>query len=44
VPTAQLIRRWWPGVPVEGDMSGKNGFFDCSKARRMLGWEHHERE
>ncbi|KZT50584.1 NAD(P)-binding protein [Calocera cornea HHB12733] len=43
-PTGELINRWWPSVPIKGDMSGNRGFFDCSKAKRMLGWVHVEQE
>jgi len=43
-PTSALIKRWWSGVPIKGDMSGNKGFFNCDKARRMLGWEHMETE
>ena len=30
----------YPEVPVRGDLSGANGFFDCSKADSILGWRH----
>ncbi|EJT99460.1 UDP-galactose 4-epimerase [Dacryopinax primogenitus] len=43
-PTMELIQKWWPGVPIKGDMSGTKGFFDCSKAHKMLGWVHVEQE
>lgn len=38
----ELRERYWPDVPVrEGkDVSGKLGFFDCSKAEKLLGWQH----
>lgn len=34
----------YPDVPVKegSDVSGKKGFFDCSKAERMLGWVHED--
>ncbi|TRM65067.1 hypothetical protein BD626DRAFT_490797 [Schizophyllum amplum] len=37
-----LRLEYWPDVPVkEGkDVSGQKGFFDCSKAQRLLGWVH----
>lgn len=37
-----LREQHWAEVPVkEGrDMSGRAGFFDCSKAERLLGWTH----
>lgn len=34
----------WPNVPItEGkDVSGRKGFFDCSKAEALLGWVHRD--
>nr|VWO96450.1 Nucleoside-diphosphate-sugar epimerase [Ganoderma boninense] len=42
VPTVELYERYWKEVPIkEGkDLSGHKGFFDCSKAERLLGWVH----
>ncbi|PIL35400.1 hypothetical protein GSI_02126 [Ganoderma sinense ZZ0214-1] len=42
VPTMELYERYWKDVPIkEGkDLSGHKGFFDCSKAERLLGWVH----
>jgi nucleoside-diphosphate-sugar epimerase len=40
VPSLELARRFFPDVPVRGDLSGQRGFFDCSKAERLLGWVH----
>jgi UDP-glucose 4-epimerase len=39
-PTLELARRFFPDVPVRGDLSGNRSFFDSSKAERMLGWRH----
>lgn len=38
----ELWQTYWRHVPLkEGkDLSGKKGFFDCSKAERLLGWVH----
>ena len=38
----ELWKRYWKDVPIkEGkDLSGHKGFFDCSKAERLLGWVH----
>ncbi|KAF5359212.1 hypothetical protein D9756_003130 [Leucocoprinus leucothites] len=38
----ELKAKFWPDVPVkEGfEISGRKGFFDCSKAERLLGWVH----
>ncbi|KZP31792.1 NAD(P)-binding protein [Athelia psychrophila] len=37
-----LRQKYWSNVPVKGggSFSGKQGFFDCSKAERLLGWVH----
>ena len=37
VPTLDLVRKHHPGIPMRGDLSGRNSLFDSSKARRMLG-------
>lgn len=39
-PSLELAQRFYPDVPVRGDLSGNRGFFDCSKAERLLGWRH----
>jgi UDP-glucose 4-epimerase len=39
-PTLELARRFFPEVPVRGDLSGNRSFFDSSKAERLLGWRH----
>ncbi|KAF8207594.1 NAD-binding protein [Mycena galopus ATCC 62051] len=40
--TSELIKEYWPDVPLkEGKtMNGNAGFFDCSKAKELLGWVH----
>ncbi|KAL0573408.1 hypothetical protein V5O48_008556 [Marasmius crinis-equi] len=40
--SGELKERYWPDVPVrEGhEIRGSRGFFDCSKAERLLGWVH----
>jgi len=40
VPSLELKERYFPDVEVRGDLSGNRGFFDCSKAERLLGWRH----
>src|SRR5712692_8201530 len=40
VPSLELAQRFFPNVPIRGDLSGHRGFFDCSKAERLLGWQH----
>lgn len=39
-PTLELARKFFPNVPVRGDLSGNRSFFDSSKAERMLNWKH----
>lgn len=41
-PSLDLVQRFYPTMPVRGDMSGQRSFFDSSKAERMLGWKHDE--
>ena len=36
----ELAHRHYPNTAIRGDLSGHNGFFDCSKAERILGWRH----
>jgi UDP-glucose 4-epimerase len=36
----ELKQKFFPDVPVHGDLSGHKSFFDCSKAERLLGWKH----
>ena len=36
----ELKAKFYPDVPVRGDLSGCKSFFDSSKAERMLGWKH----
>lgn len=40
LPSLELRQRHYPDVPLRGDLSGHRGFFDCSKAERLLGWQH----
>ncbi|MBI5876611.1 MAG: NAD(P)-dependent oxidoreductase [Chloroflexi bacterium] len=40
VPSLELAREFHPQVPVRGDLSGRNSFYDSRKAERMLGWTH----
>lgn len=39
-PSLELAARHFPTVPIIGDMSGTNSFFNSSKAQRLLGWVH----
>lgn len=40
VPSLELAQRFFPDVPIKGDLSGYNSFFNSSKAERLLGWKH----
>lgn len=40
VPSLDLAARFYPDVPITGDMTGHASFFDCSKARALMGWTH----
>lgn len=40
IPSLELAARFYPDVPVRGDLSGRRSFFDSSKAGRLLGWHH----
>jgi nucleoside-diphosphate-sugar epimerase len=42
-PTLELAGLLFPEVPVTGDLSGRNGFYNCAKAERLLGWKHNAR-
>lgn len=42
VPSMDLKTRFFPDVPVRGNLSGYQGFFDCTRAERLLGWKHDE--
>ncbi|MGQ0600502.1 MAG: NAD-dependent epimerase/dehydratase family protein [Anaerolineales bacterium] len=41
-PSLELAQRFFPHVPVRGDLSGNRSFFDSSKAERVLGWRHEQ--
>jgi UDP-glucose 4-epimerase len=36
--SADLHRRWFPGVPLRGPLAGRQGFWDCARATQLLGW------
>ena len=38
VPSADLARKYFPGIEVRGDEKGHWSFHDCSRAARMLGF------
>jgi UDP-glucose 4-epimerase len=39
-PSLELARRFFPDVPVTGDLSGHASFFSSHRAERLLGWKH----
>lgn len=36
----ELKQKFFPDVPVRGDLSGHKSFFNSGKAERLLGWKH----
>lgn len=38
-PTMELLRRWAPDVEIRADIPGTGGGYDCSAAKRIIGWE-----
>jgi len=42
IPSEELARRVYPRVPLQGDLTGRRGFYDCRKAEQLLGWRHGE--
>jgi UDP-glucose 4-epimerase len=40
LPTLELIRQFFPQVPVKADLSGNRAFFSSAKAEKLLGWSH----
>lgn len=39
-PSLKLAQKHYPGTPIRGDLSGNTGFYNCSKAEKILGWKH----
>ncbi len=42
IPTEEVIRREYPGVPIRSPLPGFASALDISKAKRILGWEPQE--
>ena len=38
-PTMDLIRRWAPDLEIRQEIPGTGGGYDCSAAKRVIGWE-----
>lgn len=36
----ELAKRHYPSVEFRKELGPEEGFYDCSKAKRLLGWEH----
>jgi nucleoside-diphosphate-sugar epimerase len=37
-----LAQQYYPNAVHKPQLTGTCGFFDCSKAERLLGWKHHQ--
>lgn len=44
IPSADLLKKYYPDVPIKGDLSGNQGLWSTEKTQRILGWEHFETE
>jgi nucleoside-diphosphate-sugar epimerase len=40
LPSLELAARFFPHVPIRGDLSGHRSFFSTAKAEHLLGWTH----
>jgi len=40
IPSLELKQKYFPNVPVRGDLSENKSFFNASKAEHLLGWKH----
>ncbi|GAB4431777.1 MAG: NAD(P)-dependent oxidoreductase [Chloroflexi bacterium OHK40] len=40
-PSYELAQRYYPAVPIRGDLSGTTAFFTSARAEQVLGWRHH---
>ncbi len=39
-PSLLLKEKYYPDVPIKGDLSDHKGFYNCQNAERLLGWRH----
>jgi UDP-glucose 4-epimerase len=39
-PSATLKERYFPEVPVRGELLGRQSFYSTAKAEQLLGWKH----
>ena len=40
IPSREAAARFFPGIPIKGELSGRDAFFSSKKAERILGWKH----
>jgi len=43
-PSVELAKKYYPNTEIRAGLEGNNGFWDISKAKELLGWEHTETE
>jgi nucleoside-diphosphate-sugar epimerase len=41
-PSRDLAAKFYPDAEIRGDFAGSHGFYNCSKAQRILGWVHND--
>jgi UDP-glucose 4-epimerase len=39
-PSLTLKEKYYPEVPIKGNLRGNSGFFNCRNAEQLLGWQH----
>jgi nucleoside-diphosphate-sugar epimerase len=42
VDSRELAAHFYPNTEIRGEFAGRCGFYDCSKAERILGWRHND--
>ena len=40
IPSLELKQKYYPDVPIRGDLSDHKSFFNSNKAEQLLGWKH----
>lgn len=40
----ELAKKYYPYVPIKGDLSGNKGFWSTEKIQKVLKWKHFEKE
>jgi UDP-glucose 4-epimerase len=41
-PSRELAAHFYPQTTIRGDFAANHGFYDCSRAERVLGWRHED--